>query len=159
MAELSNLKVEVERIAKRGGVAAADRDDVVQETLLRVWLRLHEQGESGRAPRNLIHTVMRRIKIDRWRRRAPESSLPDESIGSAHTPLDDVAWSELRDLIRTAIDALPDAQREVVRLRFYDGKPFKEIAIIQGVSVNTALSRAHQAMKRLRSVLEGDNEV
>ncbi len=56
--------------------------------------------------------------------------------------------------VRTMVDRLPDAQREVVVLRFFQELSFKEIADITNVSINTALGRMHYAMINLRRMAE-----
>ena len=75
-------------------------------------------------------------------------------MGMQATPIDEATFTELRTDVREAIDALPEAQRRVVRMRYFEGKTFKEIARIEGVPLNTALGRMHLAAKKLRRTLE-----
>lgn len=63
---------------------------------------------------------------------------------------------QARDL-RAAIDALPEAQREVVLLRYFGGLKFIEIAETVGCPLNTALGRMHKAMNKLKAAL-GEEE-
>ncbi|HET6203211.1 MAG TPA: sigma-70 family RNA polymerase sigma factor [Planctomycetota bacterium] len=144
----------VERAVAFEPPTAGDRDDLVQETLLRLWKRLAVRRETD-PPSELIRTVVRRIRIDWWRRRREiEGVSGDEIPGREPSPLDDAEWNELRGLVRSAIDGLPEPQREVVRLVFYEKRTFKEVACLQGVPLNTALGRMHLAMRRLRRTLE-----
>ncbi len=55
----------------------------------------------------------------------------------------------LRD-VKSLIAMLPEAQRKVVLMRFYDELSFKEIAALTGVSINTALGRMRYALINLR---------
>ena len=57
----------------------------------------------------------------------------------------------LRD-VRRLVDALPDNQREVVFMRYYQDLSFKEIADITGVSINTALGRMRYALINIRKM-------
>ena len=57
----------------------------------------------------------------------------------------------LRD-VRRLVDALPDNQREVVFMRYYQDLSFKEIADITGVSINTALGRMRYALINMRKL-------
>ena len=57
----------------------------------------------------------------------------------------------LRD-VRRLVDALPDNQREVVFMRYYQDLSFKEIADITGVSNNTALGRRRYALINIRKM-------
>ena len=54
--------------------------------------------------------------------------------------------------VRRLVDALPDNQREVVFMRYYQDLSFKEIADITGVSINTALGRMRYALINIRKM-------
>ena len=54
--------------------------------------------------------------------------------------------------VRMLIDELPDCQREVVFMRYYQDMSFKEIADVTGVSINTALGRMRYAVLNLRRI-------
>ena len=60
--------------------------------------------------------------------------------------------------IEAAVRSLPQEQREVFLLRTEGDVPFKDIARIQGTSVNTALARMQYALQKLRTELKGDYE-
>ena len=49
---------------------------------------------------------------------------------------------------------LPDSQREVLEMRYYQDLSFKEIANITGVSINTALGRMRYAILNMRRMAE-----
>jgi RNA polymerase sigma-70 factor (ECF subfamily) len=51
---------------------------------------------------------------------------------------------------------LPDEQREIVVLHLQGRMPFREIARLQGISVNTAMSRYRYGLDKLRSALDGE---
>ncbi len=56
--------------------------------------------------------------------------------------------------LRDAIARLPEAQRQVVMLRYYSGLKFVEIADTLGCPLNTALGRMHKAMMKLKEMME-----
>ena len=62
----------------------------------------------------------------------------------------------LRD-VRALVDELPDCQREVVYMRFYQQLSFKDIADITGVSINTALGRIRYAILNMRRIAAEKN--
>ncbi|OPZ47653.1 MAG: RNA polymerase sigma factor SigV [Bacteroidetes bacterium ADurb.BinA104] len=62
----------------------------------------------------------------------------------------------LRD-VRRLMDMLPDNQREVVFMRYYQDLSFKEIADITGVSINTALGRMRYALINMRKMAAEKN--
>ena len=61
--------------------------------------------------------------------------------------------------VRRIIDALPEAQREVLMMRYYSDMSFKEIADATGVSINTALERMRYAIMNMRRIAEENNIV
>ena len=56
--------------------------------------------------------------------------------------------------VRALIDELPDCQREVLYMRYYQDLSFKEIADLTGVSINTALGRVRYAILNMRRIAE-----
>jgi RNA polymerase sigma-70 factor (ECF subfamily) len=54
--------------------------------------------------------------------------------------------------VRALVDELPDCQREVVFMRYYQNLSFKEIAEMTGVSINTALGRMRYAVLNMRRI-------
>jgi RNA polymerase sigma-70 factor (ECF subfamily) len=149
----ARLLSEAQRTARRLPEQPADLDDLVQETVLRVWQRMQERGETG-VPGALIRTTLRRLRIDRWRRKRPGPGGETAAV-TDRSPLNDAALAELRATLRRAVARLPETQREVVRLRVYEGLKFKEIATMQQVPLNTVLGRMHLATGKLRDALEG----
>jgi RNA polymerase sigma-70 factor, ECF subfamily len=61
--------------------------------------------------------------------------------------------AEQQDKLRRAIEQLPQAQRDVLMMRYYGNFKFVEIADILGCPVNTALTRAHKGLIRLREAM------
>ena len=59
--------------------------------------------------------------------------------------------------VRALVDELPDCQREVVFMRYYQDLSFKEIADITGVSINTALGRMRYAVLNMRRIAAEKN--
>lgn len=158
MDEHSELIANVRRAAKRAAPNAADQDDLAQEILLRLWQRdpAHFDGGDISAGRGLIRTILRRLRIDLWRRRRqPEGARSD---ADANGPPDVLAKDELQAMVDRVVEQLPAAQREAVRLRFDEGMSFQAIADAQGVPLNTALGRVHDAIKRMRQRLEALDE-
>ena len=152
------LSEHLSRLWRFGLVLSGNRDvaeDLVQATCVRALEKSHQFQPGTRLDRWLF-SILNSIWKNQLRRekvRRGHGLVDAEEVlvydGGRHVETNILARQVLSE-----VQALPEAQREVVRLRFYDGKPFKEIAIMQGVSINTALARAHQAMKHLRTALE-----
>lgn len=77
--------------------------------------------------------------------------LPDES---AIQPLEGLEMDETKQRLMEHISKLPEEQRTVVMLRHYYDMPFKEIAELTNVSINTALGRMRYALINLRKMFE-----
>jgi RNA polymerase sigma-70 factor (ECF subfamily) len=142
-------------------------DDVFQDVWLRAVRGLHRYHS-----RNLISWLFRIAKnrvIDLSRKRKADVSL-QQPVGSSEGaaaleqfvaqpgpgPERTTGNRELAERIRRAVDALPDEQREVYLLRTEAELPFKEIALHQEVSINTALARMQYALRKLREELADD---
>jgi RNA polymerase sigma-70 factor (ECF subfamily) len=67
---------------------------------------------------------------------------------------DEIISEQLAEEIRALVDELPEEQREVVKMRYYEGLSFKEIAELTGVSINTALGRMRYALINMRQLIK-----
>ena len=140
-----------------------DVDDIVQELFLRAWRGLPRfRGESQFS--TWLYRIAVNTAIKHKQRSKPElyQALPTEDTGggleelqaSEETNPESLAQrGEQNKLLREAVMRLPEKQRIVVQLHYFDGKSCEEISQIVGCSVGTVWSRLHYACKRLRSVL------
>ena len=140
-----------------------DVDDIVQELFLRAWRGLPRfRGESQFS--TWLYRIAVNTAIKHKQRSKPELTqpLPTEETGggldqmqaSEETNPESLAQrSERERLLRDAVQCLPEKQRIVVQLHYFDGKSCEEISHIIGCSIGTVWSRLHYACKRLRSVL------
>src|SRR4051812_37756940 len=62
--------------------------------------------------------------------------------------------TEQQEKLKAAIDQLPEAQKQVLLLRYYSNLKFVEIAKMLGCPLNTALGRMHKAMIKLKQLME-----
>ena len=81
--------------------------------------------------------------------------LNDDSIVDAD---DQMVDKEMKSSLMTHISKLPEEQRTVVLLRHYYEMPFKEIAELTNVSINTALGRMRYALINLRKYFEEERQ-
>lgn len=143
-------------------------EDVFQDVWIRAVKGLHRY-QSDRLLAWLFRIARNRV-IDLSRKRKPEYSLqqPVSSQNAdtatletfiAHPDQGPEQESQNRELairIRDAVDQLPLEQREVYLMRTEADLAFKEIALAQNVSINTALARMHYALRSLRELLADD---
>ena len=74
-----------------------------------------------------------------------EESLKENNIISDNT---------LSIVLSEMIDQLPESQKQIVKLRFYENLTFKEIAEINNISINTALGRIRYSINNLRKKMD-----
>jgi RNA polymerase sigma-70 factor (ECF subfamily) len=149
----------------------AAAQDIVQDAFLRVIQSAGEFKHSARFS-TWLYTITRNLCIDQLRRQAlrrhPSLDEPgkggDGSEGDGPTlgertvdPRADVERTavavELQERVVSAVEELPEDQREVFLLREVSNLPFKEIADIVGVPENTVKSRMRYALERLQAAL------
>jgi RNA polymerase sigma factor (sigma-70 family) len=137
------------------GCNQALAEDVLQETFVRAWTKLHLfRGES------LFGTWLHRLAVNvalsdrriRVRRARFESSL-DETAERTAVGHRDVHAADHRDLER-AIAGLPERARTVLILFDIEGYGHAEIADITGMAEGSSKAQLHRARKLLREVLE-----
>lgn len=125
----------------------AGAQDLVQTSLAKLYLAW-EKVEA----RESVDAYVRRIMINEnnslWRRafKRREVSTPDVPVTSVTDRYDDGLAAEVWQFVRS----LPDRQRAVVVLRYYEGLSEAEIAGILGVSPGTVKSQASKALATLR---------
>lgn len=140
--------------------------EVTQDAFLRVVKRSADFKHESRFS-TWIFAIARNLCIDELRRRRHRNhpSLDDsregsidlaEKVSAGGANLDGekgATNNELRKGIISAIDRLPEEQREVFLMRQIGGIPFAEIALITGTAENTAKSRMRYALERLQREL------
>ena len=116
-------------------------------------------GWVNRIAHNLIIDNFRRIKNEKtFSADAYEFDIVNNSKLSEKS-IEDVMSNEqvLNDVVRL-IDYLPESQRSVVQMRFFEDLSFKEIAEKTDVSINTALGRMRYAVLNMRKMAQ-ENDV
>lgn len=146
-----------------------DVDDVVQELFIRAWKGLPRfRGDAQFSTwlyRIAVNTAIKhrsRRKMDAQSVSADAlaggmeqiASAPDAHPDLGGDPFHAAEKNERGARIRQAVAALPEKQRVVVVLHYFEGHSCEEISQIVGCSLGTVWSRLHYACKRLKGVLE-----
>ena len=149
------LKDKLFRLALRITFDRAEAEDVVQETLIRVWNKRDEWTQFGSVEAYCL-TVARNLAIDRSERkdaRAVELTPDMEEASEASGPYERLVNKERMALIHRLINELPEKQ-----LRDMEGKSYKEIAVVLSLTeeqVKVNLFRARQKVKQRFIDIEG----
>ena len=144
-----------------------DRDlteDVFQETFVKaiVTIKQGRYSENGKF-KAWIMRIAHNLIIDNFRQERNENTISNDEVEvdlfndvrlSDRTAEDQMVQNQVFDDVRKLVRHLPDNQREVLEMRYYQDMSFKEIAAITGVSINTALGRMRYAILNMRRMAE-----
>lgn len=135
------------------------RHDVADDLFQQLWLKIISNMPQYECRQRFLSWALRiahNLAIDTFRRQERDPApLPEEAenmLGSNEEPWLDMDRAELATAINAAMETLTPELREVFALRM-EKMSFKEIAEIQGCSINTALGRMHYALKNLQNIL------
>lgn len=154
------LKDKLFRLALRITFDRAEAEDVVQETLIRVWNKREEWTQFGSMEAYCL-TVARNLAIDRSERKDAQTVelTPDmEQPSDASSPYEKLVTKERMTLIHRLMNGLPEKQRMIMHLRDIEGKSYKEIASVLNLTeeqVKVNLFRARQKIKQQFINIEG----
>lgn len=125
-----------------------EAEDLLQSALFstyRAWDRISDKAAVG----GYLRRTMTNLHISAWRRRKlneyPTEELP-ETVGDT----DAMRGTELRAVLWQALARLPELQRTMLVLRYYEGRTDPEIASILDISVGTVKSSIWRSLRRLR---------
>ncbi|HEX8911308.1 MAG TPA: sigma-70 family RNA polymerase sigma factor [Humisphaera sp.] len=146
-------------------------DDLAEDLHQQTWLSVLDNldrfdptaaKDAGAGPAGGFKAWLFRIATnkanDLWRSRGRERAAKEglRLVTETETP-----WaghraegSEQEQRLLRAIERLPEAQRQVLALRYYTNMKFVDIAKLLGCPLNTALGRVHKAMIKLRELMD-----
>lgn len=146
------------RIIKNEDIA----NDIFQETFVKAiqTIRNGRYTENGKFPA-WISRIAHNLIIDYYRQEKSENlqsaDLTDVDVLNrkelCEQTIEDIMVSDqIKADVKLLIEELPELQRQVLRMRYYQNLSFKEIAELTGVSINTALGRMRYAILNLRRI-------
>ncbi|MCC8094148.1 MAG: sigma-70 family RNA polymerase sigma factor [Tannerellaceae bacterium] len=139
-------------------------EDIFQETFVKVIMTI-KQGrytETGKF-KTWITRIAHNLIIDNFRQERSENTVSNDEVEVGlfnnvklcdGTIEDHMVRHQVLSDVKKLIKHLPDNQREVLEMRYYQDLSFKEIADITGVSINTALGRMRYAILNMRRMAE-----
>jgi RNA polymerase sigma-70 factor (ECF subfamily) len=157
------LRGQAQGLLRQRPPRGADFSDIVQEVHLRVFQRFPQfRGDSVPQLRAWVRMILRNMVVDGYRGRNVHeedggSRFPDLP-GDATTPSEVVHRGEQQARLYEALDRLPERQRLVFELRFYEGLSFEEVAQSMGVKVGNARVLMVRATEKLRKELGDDRD-
>lgn len=153
-------------------LSVRDKDianDIFQETFMKVICTIKqgkytERGKFSAWVMRIAHNLI----IDQFRQEKSENTVSNDedettdlfdSVQLYDDSIEDAMVKEqVYEDVVNLMNHLPDSQKEVLKMRFFEDRSFKEIADATGVSINTALGRMRYAVMNLRKLAE-DNDI
>jgi len=144
-------------------------EDIFQETFVKaiVTIKQGRYTENGKF-RAWISRIAHNLIIDNYRQEKNEQTISNDDCEidlfnnvklSEGNVEDEMIKSQILADVKKLVEYLPENQREVLLLRYYQDLSFKEIADITGVSINTALGRMRYAILNMRRMAEEKNMI
>ena len=133
--------------------------DVVQDVFVELWSHPERYDPAAGSLRTYLIVLARHRAVDLMRselRRVARQErhywlTPANPPGTAS---DEVMAAETASVVRAAVRLLPDGQRQVVELAYFQGLTCREVASAMGIPEGTAKSRIRLAMAKLESLLD-----
>ncbi|MGW6457755.1 SigE family RNA polymerase sigma factor [Streptomyces sp. NPDC055078] len=125
-----------------------EAEDLLQSALFstyRAWDRISDKAAVG----GYLRRTMTNLHISAWRRRKL-NEYPTEELPETASDTDAMRGTELRAVLWQALARLPELQRTMLVLRYYEGRTDPEIAEILDISVGTVKSSIWRSLRRLR---------
>lgn len=137
-------------------------EDVFQDTFVRVIVQVKSKryNEKGRF-QGFLFRLAHNLIVDIYRQEQTAQFISPTEAGYdifndkdlCDQSLEDrVSYDQVLRDVRRLIRFLPEPQQEIIRMRFYEGLSFKEIADKLNISINTALGRVRYAIINMRSM-------
>lgn len=137
--------------------SADDAEELTGETFLRVVRHAARFDACLASPRTWILRIARNVMRDQWRMVRRRRMLPVDSLRDlefdAPSPEERLIREEEAGLVLRALGALPDADRELLSLKYTSGLEHREIARLLGIREAAVRTRLWRALARLREVV------
>ena len=133
----------------------AEAEDVAQDTFVKVWVAAPSYRPQGK-PMAWLLTIARNLALGRLRTAARIQDLSDAQW-SAFSIESDTLTADDRTVLGAALGRLSDEERHIVVLHAVCGLKHREIAQFLDLALPTVLSKYHRSLKKLKTILEGDD--
>jgi len=139
---------------------ASEAEDVVQDVFVGFARSANGFTLRGNLKAYLTTAVVNRVRdrIRREKRRSTGRVEEPSAVAQSCGPDEQLVFTEDAGRLSEALTELPHEQRETIMLRLKGNMTFKEIAKIQGVSINTVQGRYRYGLQKLRARLNGEVE-
>ena len=148
------LKNALFRLALRITLNRAEAEDIVQDTLIKVWNKRFD-WDSIDSIEAFSLKICRNLSLDRIKKKGNNNesleTTNEVQPQSLSNPQDEMIRQDHIRLVRDIVNSLPEKQKSCMQLRDFEGKAYKEIAEILEITeeqVKVNIFRARQAVKQ-----------
>ena len=129
--------------------------ELMQEVFVRTWDYTRE-GQEIQHMRGFLYQVARRIVIDYSRKKRDYSleSIQEKGFDPASTASNDIVLNAEMSFIVDMIHDIEEPYQTVLFMRYIDGLPPRDIAVILDESVNVISVRIHRGVKKLKNMVK-----
>ena len=138
------------RLALRITMNRAEAEDVVQDTLLKVWEHREEWEQINNLEAFAIATCRNRALDVMTRAGRNTQKLDEMAHFSSQTPQEQLEADEQISLVNRLMDDLPEVQRTIMLLRDIEGKTYQEIAQTLDISETQVKVYLHRARTKIK---------
>ncbi|MDC0278988.1 sigma-70 family RNA polymerase sigma factor [bacterium] len=153
-----DLFLQEETLLLRFGCALVGRRAVAEEIVQEVFLQLHLQWSEVEFPRAWLYRSVRNRCLNHLRNeRCVDAQRAEAILEHAEvthdSPEDSFTKLEMIQMVKGLMESLPDVDRELLRMKYFDGLRYREISERTGMSVSNVGYRLHFLLKRLADQL------
>ncbi len=154
------LKNRLYRLALRIVRNPQEAEDIVQDTLMKVWNMRGSWGEIESMEAFSL-TICRNLSLDQIKKKSATNLSLDEvdadRIDHCDDPLRQLTAKDGVERIRAVLDSLPEKQRTCMQLRDFEGMAYKEISNVVGITEDQVKINIFRARKAVKSCLLDEN--
>lgn len=150
------LKDKLFRLALRITLDRQEAEDIVQDTLIKVWKLISDKGSEAHIDNieAFSMTTCRNLSLDHKELGKRQSVSLDETLHDrsdiSPTPDETVIRSEGENTLMGLMNALPEKQRTAMQLRDIEGKSYAEIATVMGITEADVKVNIFRARKKIK---------
>lgn len=142
-------------LIKSGGVTPESAEELVQETMIKVWRKAPTFSASQASASTWMYTIARNTRID-WLRKQNRQNPDDLNADDIYderedpTPYSSLVQIRNKKHIDEQLGKLPDEQAEVLKLMYFQGKSGQQVADTLGLPLGTVKSRIRLALNKMK---------
>jgi len=127
-------------------------DDLVQETQILALQKLHQLNNEA-AFNGWMYSILNNAWLGHLRKSRPTEDIDQLVVADGTSPEHETLMQQVDLMVRSAMSALPNAQRQVVSLIDLDGLSYSEVAAILQIPIGTVMSRLNRARNALAETI------